>query len=50
MAAEEAEKMRTEAAVLEAQLDVVKVKIDRTVIRAPFTGVIAARTPRSARS
>jgi membrane fusion protein (multidrug efflux system) len=43
MAAEEAEKMRTEAAVLEAQLDVVKVKIDRTVIRAPFAGVIAAR-------
>ncbi|MEO6030237.1 MAG: efflux RND transporter periplasmic adaptor subunit [Candidatus Binatia bacterium] len=44
MAAEEAEKMRTEAIVLEAQLDVVKVKIDRTVIRAPFTGVIAERT------
>jgi membrane fusion protein (multidrug efflux system) len=43
MAAEEAEKTRTEAAVLEAQLDVVKVKIDRTVIRAPFTGVIAER-------
>jgi membrane fusion protein (multidrug efflux system) len=44
MAAEEADKMRTEAVVLEAQLDVVKVKIDRTVIRAPFTGVIAERT------
>lgn len=44
MSAEEAEKIRTEASVLEAQLDVVKVKIDRTVIRAPFTGVIAART------
>ena len=43
MAAEEAEKMRTEAVVLEAQLDVLKVKIDRTVIRAPFTGVIAER-------
>lgn len=43
MAAEEAEKMRTEAAVLEAQLDVVKVKIDRTVIRAPFAGIIAER-------
>lgn len=43
MAAEEAEKMRTEAIVLEAQLDVVKVKIDRTVIRAPFAGVIAER-------
>ncbi len=44
MSTEEAEKIRTEAAVLEAQLDVVKVKIDRTVIRAPFTGVIAARS------
>src|SRR6185369_6874606 len=44
MATEEADKMRTEAAVLEAQLDVVRVKIDRTVIRAPFTGVIAERT------
>ncbi len=44
MAAEEAEKMRTEAAVLEAQRDVVDVKIDRTVIRAPFAGVIAERT------
>lgn len=43
MSAEEAEKMRTEALVLEAQLDVIKVKIERTVIRAPFTGVIAAR-------
>jgi len=43
MATEEAERIRTEAAVLEAQLDVIKVKIDRTVIRAPFTGVIAAR-------
>jgi membrane fusion protein (multidrug efflux system) len=43
MSTEESEKMRTEAAVLEAQLDVIKVKIDRTVIRAPFTGVIAAR-------
>ena len=43
MSAEEAEKMRTEAAVLEAQLDVIKVKIDRTVIRAPLTGAIASR-------
>lgn len=43
MAAEEADKMRTEAAVLEAQLDVVRVKIDRTVIRAPLTGAVAAR-------
>ena len=44
MSTEEAEKIRTEASVLEAQLDVGKVKIDRTVIRAPFTGAIAART------
>lgn len=43
MSTEEAEKMRTEAAVLEAQLDVIKVKIDRTVIRAPLTGAIASR-------
>jgi membrane fusion protein (multidrug efflux system) len=43
MATEEAEKARTEAAVLHAQLDVVDVKIDRTVIRAPFAGVIAER-------
>lgn len=43
MAAEEAEKMRTEAAVFEAQRDVIKVKIDRTVIRAPFAGAIAGR-------
>jgi membrane fusion protein (multidrug efflux system) len=43
MAAEEAEKIRTEAAVLEAQRDVIKVKIDRTVIRAPFAGAIAGR-------
>ncbi len=43
MATEEADKMRTEAAVLQAQLDVVQVKIDRTVIRAPFAGVIAER-------
>jgi len=44
MSAEEADKIRTEASVLEAQLDVVEVKIDRAKIRAPFTGVIAART------
>ncbi len=44
MSAEEAEKIRTEASVLEAQLDVLEVKIARTVIRAPFTGAIAART------
>ena len=43
MAAEEAERARTETAVYEAQRDVVKVKLDRTVIRAPLTGAIAAR-------
>src|SRR6185369_11980320 len=40
---EEADKMRTEAAVLEAQLDVVRVKLDRTLIRAPLGGAVAAR-------
>ncbi len=44
MANEEADRMHTEAAVFEAQRDVLKVKIDRTVIRAPLTGSIAART------
>ncbi|MEB2283548.1 MAG: hypothetical protein B6D46_07240 [Polyangiaceae bacterium UTPRO1] len=43
MAAEEAEKTRTEAAVLAAQRDVLDVKIARTVIRAPFAGAIAER-------
>ncbi len=43
MAAEEAERARTETAVYEAQRDVVRVKLDRTVIRAPLTGAIAAR-------
>ena len=44
MANEEAERMRTEASVFEAQRDILKVKIDRTIIRAPLTGSIAART------
>jgi membrane fusion protein (multidrug efflux system) len=43
MAVEEAEKMRTEAAVFEAQRDVLRVKLARTVIRAPLTGAVAAR-------
>lgn len=43
MATEEAERARTETAVFEAQRDVVKVKLDRTVIRAPLTGAVAAR-------
>ena len=44
MAAEEAERTRTEAAVLEAQRDVLRVKIDRTVIRAPLRAAVAARS------
>ena len=43
MSSEEAEKMSTDAAVLEAQRDVLEVKLDRTVIRSPLTGAIAAR-------
>lgn len=43
MATELAEKMRTDVAVLEAQRDVLKVKIDRTVIRSPLSGAVAAR-------
>jgi membrane fusion protein (multidrug efflux system) len=44
MANEEADRLRTEAAIYEAQRDVLEVKIDRTIIRAPLTGSIAART------
>jgi membrane fusion protein (multidrug efflux system) len=40
----EAERMGTDAAVLTAQRDLLNVKLDRTVIRAPLTGSIAART------
>jgi membrane fusion protein (multidrug efflux system) len=43
MAAELAEKMRTDVTVLEAQRDVLAVKLDRTVIRSPLTGAIAER-------
>jgi len=44
MAREEAERTRTEAAVLEARRDVLRVRLERTVIRAPLTGAIAARS------
>jgi membrane fusion protein (multidrug efflux system) len=44
MSHEEAERMVTDAAVLEAQRDLLKVKLDRTVIHAPLTGGVAART------
>ena len=40
----EAERMGTDAAVLVAQRDLLKVKLDRTVIHAPLSGSIAART------
>ena len=43
MAAELAEKMRTDVTVLEAQRDVLEVKLDRTVIRSPLTGAVAER-------
>ncbi len=39
----EAERMGTDAAVLTAQRDLLKVKLDRMVIRSPLTGSIAAR-------
>lgn len=44
MSRHEAEQMVTDAAVLDAQRDLLKVKLDRTVIRSPLTGAIAART------
>lgn len=43
MSNEEAEKTSTDTAVLEAQRDALKVRLDRTVIRSPLTGSIAAR-------
>jgi membrane fusion protein (multidrug efflux system) len=43
MARGEAERMGTDAAVLEAQRDLLKVKLDRSVIRSPLTGGVAAR-------
>jgi membrane fusion protein, multidrug efflux system len=43
MAAGEAERMRTDVDVLESQLEMLHVKLDRTVIRAPLRGAIAER-------
>jgi membrane fusion protein (multidrug efflux system) len=43
MASGEAERMSTDAAVLEAQRDVLRVKLDRAAIRSPLGGSIAAR-------
>jgi membrane fusion protein, multidrug efflux system len=40
----EAERMGMDAAVLLAQRDLLRVKLDRTIIRAPLSGAIAART------
>ncbi len=43
MSNEEGERARTDTAVLEAQRDALKVKLDHTVILSPLTGSIAAR-------
>ncbi len=43
MSRQEAERMWSDAAVLEAQRDLLKVKLDRTVIRAPLGGGVATR-------
>lgn len=43
MAGEEADRMRTDATVLEARRDALKVRIERTVIRSPLDGAIADR-------
>jgi membrane fusion protein (multidrug efflux system) len=43
MAANEAESMRTEAAVLEAQRDVLRVKLESTIVRSPLTGAVTSR-------
>ena len=43
IAAEEAEKLHTDVAVLAARRDVLEVKLDRTVVRSPLTGAIASR-------
>jgi len=44
MSKTEAERMGTDAAVLTAQRDLLKVKLDRTIVRSPLDGSIAART------
>lgn len=43
MSRQEAERMVTDAVVLEAQRDLLKVKLDHTVIRSPLSGAVAAR-------
>ena len=43
MSRQEAERMVTDAAVLEAQRDLLKVKLDRAVIHTPLTGGVASR-------
>jgi membrane fusion protein, multidrug efflux system len=43
MAKEEADRLRTDAAVLAARRDALKVQIDRAVIRSPLTGAVAER-------
>lgn len=43
MARGEAERMGTDAAVLEAQRDLLKVKLERSVIHSPLSGGVAAR-------
>lgn len=43
MSSEEADRMRTEAQVLAAQLDVLRVRLAYTMIQAPLPGAIAAR-------
>lgn len=44
ISAEEAEKLRTEVAVLEARRDVLRVQLDRAVIRSPLSGSVAERS------
>jgi membrane fusion protein (multidrug efflux system) len=44
VANEEAETLRTQVAVLEARRDVLRVRLDRTVIRSPLDGAIAQRS------
>jgi membrane fusion protein (multidrug efflux system) len=43
MSRQEAERMVTDAAVLEAQRDLLEVKLERTLIHAPLAGAIASR-------
>jgi membrane fusion protein (multidrug efflux system) len=43
MSNQEAERMGTDAAVLEARREFLKVQLDRTLVRSPLTGGVAAR-------